>query len=202
MKIETEKLKKLAKTLKELRIQNNLSFREVGKLSGVDISTISRLEEAKGYRINALILGKLAKVYNVNPVSLLKIIGYINDNDVNQYLNIAKRETDSISNNEIEILNENNNSYYPKKFIKLPGLNECKAVEINNRIFLYTETCLYNNELGIFNINNKIVAAFYYILNDAAALKDFFTDSVSMTKENSLLILGKVKAVVDLSVNK
>ena len=90
MKIETEKLKKLGKTLKELRIQNNLSFRDVDKLTGIDISTISRLEEAKGYRINALILNKLAKAYNVNPVSLLKIIDYVNEDDINQYLNITK----------------------------------------------------------------------------------------------------------------
>ena len=198
MKIETEKLKKLGKTLKELRIQNNLSFRDVDKLTGIDISTISRLEEAKGYRINALILNKLAKAYKVNPVSLLKIIDYVNEDDINQYLNITKSETSSINNNEIEILNENNSSYFPKKFIKLPDFPECKAVKINNRIFLYDDASPDNNDLGIFCIDNKIIVAFYYCLDDTITLKDFFTDFVSMTKKGSLSIFGKIKGIVDL----
>ena len=199
MKIDTEKLKKLGKTLKELRIQNNLSFRDVDKLTGVDISTISRLEEAKGHRINALILNKLAKVYNVNPVSLLMIIDYVSKDDINQYLDITESEASSINNNEIEIMNENNNSYYPKKFLKLPDINNCKAVKINSRIFLYDDTYPDNNDLGIFRINDKIIPAFYYSLDDTVTLKDFFTGVISMRKKDSLSILGKIKSIVDIS---
>lgn len=202
MKIETEKLKKLAKTLRELRIQNNLSFREVDRLTGIDVSTISRLEDAKGYRINPLILTRLAKVYNVNPVSLLKIIDYVSDKDINQYVKITEDENNSINNNEIEILNENNSSYYPKKFMKLPGISGCKALEINSRIFLYNDDCLCNNELGIFYINDKTIVAFYYSLDNIVTLKHFFTDSVSMIKKDSFSILGKIKCIINLSVNK
>ena len=200
MKIETEKLKKLGKTLKELRIQNNLSFREVDKLTGVDISTISRLEEAKGHRINTLILNKLAKVYNVNPVSLLMIIDYVKENDIKQYLDITESEASSINNNEIEILNENNSSYYPKRFMKLPDITRCKAVKINNRIFLYDDSCPDNNDLGLFRINDKITVAFYYFLDDTVTFKDFFTDFIFMRKKDSFSIIGKIKSIVDISL--
>ena len=55
---------------------------------------------------------------------------------------------------------------------------------------------------NIFRINNKITVAFYYSLDDSITLKDFFTDFVSMTKKDSLSVLGKIKAIVDLSLSK
>ena len=196
-----DKLKKLGKTLRELRIQNKLSFREADRLSGVDISSISRLEEGKSNRFNFLTLNKLARAYKVNPLSLLKIIDYISEEDIKQYINIAENENISINNDEIEIFNERCSSYYPKKFIKIPDLNCDRAIEIENYIFLYDENCLdlNNNDLGIFNLNNKMTVAFYYCL-DNITLKNYFTEEISM--HESVEIIGKIKGFINLFYNK
>ena len=200
MKLETEKIKKLGQTLRELRKQNNLSFREADRISGVDVSTISRLEDGKGHRINLLILSKLIRAYNANPISLLKIIDYITDDDIYQYTNITQNEIGSINNNEIEVLNEYGKSYYPKNFIKIPALNGCKAIKINNYIFLYDDSCLYNDELGIFNIDNKIIIAFYYFFDGVTTLKDFFSNSISMSK--NIKPTGKIKGFLNFTFKK
>ena len=83
--------------------------------------------------------------------------------------------------------------------MKLPDINNCKAVKINSRIFLYDDTYPDNNDLGIFRINDKLIPAFYYSLDDTVTLKDFFTGVISMRKKDSLSILGKIKSIVDIS---
>lgn len=196
-----DKFKKLGKTLRELRILNKLSFRETDRLSGVDISTISRLEEGKVNRINPFTLNKLAKAYKTNPLHLFRIIDCISEEDIKQYINVAKNENTSVHNNEIEVFNEYCNSYYPKKFIKVPGV-ECNAIEIKNHIFLYDNNCvdLINDDLGLFDFNNEIVIAFHYYLNNITTLKNYFTEKVSMHED--IKIIGKVKGLINLSYSK
>lgn len=189
-----EKLKKLGRALKELRIQNNLSFRDADRLSGVDISSISRLEEGKTRRINPLTLNKLARTYKTNPLTLLKIIDYVSDEDIIEYNQLFNHEISSANNNEIEVLNQYQHSYFPKKFIKVPSLDNYKAIEVHNHIFLYNDNCLYNDDLGLFSIDNEFFVAFYYTLENVISIKDYFTNSVSMF--TNIEIIGKIQGIL------
>ena len=84
--------------------------------------------------------------------------------------------------------------------MKLTDITKCKAVKINNRIFLYDDSCPDNNDLGLFRINDKITVAFYYFLDDTVTFKDFFTDFIFMRKKDSFSIIGKIKSIVDISL--
>lgn len=197
---DEEKTKKFGKTLRELREMNNLSYRDVTRLSGVDSSTLSRLEEGHTFKINVLTIKSLAKLYKVNLLKLLKIIDYVSDEDISEYINISNSETKAIENNEIEILNEKGNPTLPKKFLKLPfENNEYKAVEFNNHFFIFNNSDLHNNDLGIFFIKKQIFIAYYYSLDNIITFKDYFSNDISMYKKDEFIIFGNVKTIIDFS---
>ena len=79
--IDKTKTIEFGKILKQYRNRNNYTFRDIHTLTGIDSSTISRLEDGKILRINSLVVTALAKLYNINPIIFLNIIGYIQDED-------------------------------------------------------------------------------------------------------------------------
>lgn len=200
--IDNIKAKQFGNALRQLRIEKDLSFRDVDRLSGVDISTINRLEEGRILRLNVKHLNAIAKAYDVNPLSLLKIIDYVNDEDIQNYVKLNNFQQSAYKNKEIEVFNHKGDSYYPKKFIKLPYDVQYKAIEYNEYIFLYSSDKLSYDDLGIFFYNNKVLIAYYHCLNDVLSLKDFFSDSTQMFYKNDIEIWGKIETFIKFSINK
>ena len=200
--IDNIKAKQFGNALRQLRIEKELSFRDVDRISNVDIATISRLEEGNIQRLNVHVLNALAKTYGVNPLSLLKIIDYIYDEDIQDYIKLNNFQQSAYKNKEIEVFNLNGDSYYPKKFIKLPYEVQYKAIEYNEHIFLYSSDKLSYDDLGLFFYNNKILVAYYHCLNDVLSLKDFFSESTKMFYKNDIDIRGKIQTFINFSTNK
>ena len=67
---------KIGLYLKELRLKNNLTTKQVEVKTGISNSYISLIERNKR-RPSAEILGKLAKAYQVKAEDLLRLIGYL-----------------------------------------------------------------------------------------------------------------------------
>ncbi|MBD3342427.1 MAG: helix-turn-helix domain-containing protein [Candidatus Lokiarchaeota archaeon] len=65
--------------LKNLRIKNELTLREVEEKSGISFSYISQLEKGSKVRPHPDILKKLAVVYHVPYITLLEQAGYIQE---------------------------------------------------------------------------------------------------------------------------
>lgn len=193
--------------MRELREKNDFSYKDTSNLSGVDASTLSRLEEGQTSKVNVMVINSLAKVYRVNPILLLKIIDYVSDEDILEYIKISNTETKAIENKEIEVLNAKGNFNYPKKFLKLSvenikNVQDYKSIEFNNHIFLYDNSNLNNNDVGIFFINDKITIAYYYFLDSTITLKDYFSSELSMHHKKNLNIFGNIKTIIDFSKNK
>ena len=64
----------------------------------------------------------------------------------------------------------------------------------NNYIFLYNDNCLYNDDLGLFSIDNEFIVAFYYTLGNVITIKDYFTNSVSML--TNVEIIGNIQGIL------
>ena len=68
--------------LRTLRLEQKLSLREAEKLSGVSNSYLGLIERGQRPIPGADILKKLAPVYDVPARDLMKVAGYLKDEDV------------------------------------------------------------------------------------------------------------------------
>ena len=77
------KLKRLGEQLRKLRQDSTFSLNDVYQKTGIHDSVLSHIE--KGETQNPATLKKLARLYNVNVISLYLLCGYLNENDLTQY---------------------------------------------------------------------------------------------------------------------
>lgn len=68
----------LSDYLKDVRIKNNLSQRELARRAGVDNAMISRIEKGTIKKPSYKILKQISEVLNINIIELLKIAKYNN----------------------------------------------------------------------------------------------------------------------------
>lgn len=93
--------------IETLRNKKGLSMRELGNLSGVSHSEISRIESGERVKPTAKILGKLSPHLSISNEKLLAVAGYIPRHeimaahDLSSYTNIT-REMQSMIREEVE----------------------------------------------------------------------------------------------------
>ena len=75
----------LGSYLKEARIKNNLSLKEVKNLCGVTDSKLSRVERGQKEQLYPDDLKKLAELYKLNTVELFIAAGCISKSDLADY---------------------------------------------------------------------------------------------------------------------
>ena len=204
--IDRTKTVRLGKILKRFRNTNNYTFKDVYTQTGIDPATISRLEDGKIFRINPLIITALAKLYNVNPLIFLNIIGYVQDKDVFNYCKIINTEKSFYENSFIEILDSfsitSDSEIHLKEFMNLPFLDkQDKAFKKDNFIFVYNnKNELSQEDLGIFSYNNSIIVAFYYSNENTVSLYNYFTKKISIHSKNDIEIIGRIVTIIDHSL--
>lgn len=205
--IDEHKTKKLGKILRKYRTKNNYTLKDIYDKTQIDPSTITRLENGTIYRINSLILTSLARLYNINPVNLLNIIGYIDDEDILEY-STEIQQINSPNNNLIEIFEAESilsETKDIKEFLNLPFLNSnsCRAYKENNFIFVYSNTSTIKQEdLGIFAAKNNIIVAYFYYNETTVSLQDYFTNKNLLYLKKEINIIGRIEAIIDYSMYK
>lgn len=83
-------MNELREYLHLLRTQHNLSLNDVANETHIANSTLSRFEQGKQKRLSAYCLKLLAKLYNINTIDLFKMAGYLDDADLNSYIQVFK----------------------------------------------------------------------------------------------------------------
>ena len=205
--IDEHKTKKLGKILRKYRTKNNYTLKDIYDKTQIDPSTITRLENGTIYRINSLILTSLARLYNINPVSLLNIIGYIDDKDILKY-STEIQQINSPNNNLVEIFESESmfsETRDMKEFLNLPFLNNnsYRAYKKNNFIFVYSNTQTIEQEaLGIFAAKNLIIVAYFYYNETTVSLQDYFTNKNLLYLKNEINIIGRIESIIDYSMYK
>ncbi|MGM0776960.1 MAG: helix-turn-helix domain-containing protein [Bacillota bacterium] len=109
-------MSKIGTLLRQLRVENNLSYREASELSGLSHSYIRYIEIGKRPGSDTPIsptpdtLKALAKAYKYDYDELLKAAGYLDDNkeeksdDEKKKANVAFHDFDNLTQEEIEYL--------------------------------------------------------------------------------------------------
>ena len=62
--------------IRNKRLQKNIGLREMAELLKISPAYLSNLESGKHSMTNPLLLKKISKILNVDPLKLFKIIGY------------------------------------------------------------------------------------------------------------------------------
>lgn len=78
-------MKRLGEQLKKLRQDSTLSLNDVYKKTGIHDSVLSHIENGETQNPSPTTLKKLARLYNVNVISLFLLCGYLDENDLTQY---------------------------------------------------------------------------------------------------------------------
>lgn len=85
-----ESMDELRKYLHLLRKQRNLSLKDVAIKTHIANSTLSRFEKGTQKRLSAYCLKSLAKLYDISTIELFKIAGYLDDSDLDSYIQVFK----------------------------------------------------------------------------------------------------------------
>lgn len=78
-------MNKLGEYLLHLRVERNYSLKYIQEQTGVTDSQQSRIERGITSDISPISLKKLSNFYDISFIELLKMAGYINDKDLEQY---------------------------------------------------------------------------------------------------------------------
>ncbi|MDE7330992.1 MAG: helix-turn-helix domain-containing protein [Lachnospiraceae bacterium] len=87
----------LGQYLKTMRIQNNLSTRDVEKETGITISQLSRLECNITRNPSPKALKKLALFYNIKLTDLFQKAGYLGPEDIDAYMETCFKGIEKLS---------------------------------------------------------------------------------------------------------
>lgn len=71
-----------------LREQKNLSLKDVKDKTNIANSTLSRFEKGIQKRLSAYYLKLLAELYEINPIDLFKMAGYLDEKDLKSYTQV------------------------------------------------------------------------------------------------------------------
>ena len=200
---------KLGLFLKELRIKNNLTTKQVEMKTGISNSYISLIERDKR-KPSVEILHKLAKAYRVKTENLLRFMGYlppiqnkINFNQIPIYKIVAKEKAFFVS--------ENIEGYSPlppglencatKDFIAIRVKNKgmtCKGIEMDDILIIRKQSEVENDVIALISLNNEFAIKRIVKQNKHIILQSTNSDySPILVKEtDDFNIIGKVEWVM------
>ena len=200
---------KLGLFLKELRIKNNLTTKQVEVKTGISNSYISLIERDKR-KPSVEILHKLAKAYRIKTEDLLRFIGYlppiqnkINFNQIPIYNIVPKEKPFFIS--------ENIEGYSPlppglesctiKDFIAIRVKNKgmtCKRIEIGDILIIRKQSKVENEIIALISLNNELAIKRIIKQNKHIILQSTNSDycPVLVKESDDFKIIGKVEWVM------
>jgi repressor LexA len=195
--------------LKELRLKNNLTTKQVEVKTGISNSYISLIERDKR-KPSAEILSKLAKAYQVKAEDLLRLIGYLppiktkySFQQIPIY-NIATTKKPFLISENIEgysPLPPGLESYSTKDFFAIRVKNKnmtCKMVEIGDILIIRKQSKVGNGTIALISFNNEIAIKRIVKQNKHIILQSSNSDhSPILVKEtDNFNIIGKVEWVM------
>ncbi|GAI87315.1 unnamed protein product [marine sediment metagenome] len=200
---------KLGVFLKELRIKNNLTTKQVEVKTGISNSYISLIERDKR-KPSLEILHKLAKAYRIKTEDLLRFIGYlppiqnkINFNQIPIY-NIVPKE-------KLSFISENIEEYSPvppglenstiKDLIAIRVKNKgmtCKRIEIGDILIIRKQSEVENDVIALISLNNELAIKRIVKQNKHIILQSTNPDysPVLVKESDDFKIIGKVEWVM------
>ncbi|MBU4450626.1 MAG: LexA family transcriptional regulator [Actinobacteria bacterium] len=159
---------KIGLYLKELRLKNNLTTKQVEVKTGISNSYISLIERNKR-KPSAEILSKLAKAYQVKAEDLLRLIGYLPPIIKTKYgfqqipiYNIAAIKKPFLISENIEgysPLPPGLESYSTKDFfaIRVKDKNmTCKRIEEGDILIIKKQSKIEKGAIALISLNNEI----------------------------------------------
>lgn len=83
----SDKWLELGNLIRKRRLEKNLSIRDVKNIYNFDAGYLSKIENGKRENINVETLKLIAKILDISYIELYKIVGYIDDEAISEYIN-------------------------------------------------------------------------------------------------------------------
>ena len=221
MKLSNNSVIRLGKILKNSREEHNFSLEQVRiRLENLGIkvnrSDIQRVENAERKVPNAILIKNLCKVYNLDVIKLFKEIDYLDDDVLKSNLSIDAEELrhpapkgkiqvpvyDSVSagaglepNPEpVDYMYLSEDEAQDCVIINVHGDSMEPTIQNGASIMLKKGAEVYNNEIGVFIVNNEAVVKRHKIFNAGHYL---FSDNTAyptreIRDEDDVKVCGKV----------
>jgi len=200
---------KIGLYLKELRLKNNLTTKQVEVKTEISNSYISLIERNKR-KPSVKILNKLAKAYGVKTEDLLRFMGYLPpiQNKVNlkqiPIYNIVSTEKHSFVSENIEgysPLPPSLKTYSIKDFFAIRVKNKsitCKRIEEGDILIIRKQSYVENGTIALISFNNEIALKRIIKQNKYVILQNTNLEhSPILVKEtDNFNIIGKVEWVI------
>jgi SOS-response transcriptional repressor LexA len=200
---------KLGLFLKELRIKNKLTTKQVEVKTGISNSYISLIERNKR-KPSVEILHKLAKAYRVKTEDLLRFIGYlppiqnkINFNQIPIYNIVPKQKLFFVSENieGYSPLPPGLESCTTKDFIAIRVKNKSmtyKRIEIGDILIIRKQSEVENEIIALISLNNELAIKGIIKQNKHIILQSTNSDycPVLVKESDDFKIIGKVEWVM------
>jgi len=195
--------------LKEIRLKNNLTTKQVEVKTSISNSYISLIERDKR-KPSAEILSKLAKAYQVKAEDLLRLIGYLPPIKIKYSFqqipiyNIATTKKPFLISENIEgysLLPPGLESYSTKDFfaIRVKDKNmTCKRVEEGDIVIIRKQNEVEKGAIALISLNNEIaikrvVKQDKHIILQSTDLEHL---SILVKETDDFSIIGKVEWVI------
>lgn len=104
--IDDDKLIEFGNYLKKLRFENGYTLEFLQSKTNINIADLNRIENAGRKKINPFHLIALSKIYKINVLKFYEMIGYIDNEDLNDY-----HKKEAIEKNIAEIFDDIRNDY-------------------------------------------------------------------------------------------
>lgn len=205
-----DKYIEIGKKLKSSREQNQLTIKDVSKMVGLSVSTISRYENGLVANMNTPTLQMLSEIYNVNILWLLGKSDSRHDqikttksiNSVPLIGTIAAG-TPILAEENIERYFNIDSSIKADFCLRIKGDSMINAgINNNDIVFIRQQPTLEIGEIGAIQIGEEATLKRFYRTNDSIILQPANSDYLPQiyTEENDIKILGKL--VATLHINK
>lgn len=186
-------------TLKDLRLNKNLSIQELSDSTKIDVGSLHKLEYGLIKKVNPLMLIKLADFYNINVLIFFTQLGYINNSQIYEYYNSTSEIETSLSIPLFNSINEIDkfNKKIDRK-INLPFADSDSNLYYSFLwendtviIFKYVKT-LKENELGIFKLGKEYIISKYIEKKGFVFFHNQINNSFYVEEKEKVSIIGKV----------
>jgi len=197
---------KIGAYLKELRLKNNLTTKQIEVKTGISNSYISLIERNKR-KPSAEILNKLAKAYRVKTEDLLRFIGYlppiqnkVNINQIPIYNIVSTKKPFLISENveRYSPLPPGLENYSTKDLFAIRAKDKNmtgKSIKEDDILIIKKQSGVENGTIALISLNNKITIKRIIKQNNYIILQSINLEhSPILVKEtDNFNIIGKVE---------
>lgn len=204
-----DKYIEIGKKLKSSREQNQLTIKDVSKMVGLSVSTISRYENGLVANMNTPTLQMLSEIYNVNILWLLGKSDSRHDqikttksiNSVPLIGTIAAG-TPILAEENIERYFNIDSSIKADFCLRIKGDSMINAgINNNDIVFIRQQPTLEIGEIGAIQIGEEATLKRFYRTNDSIILQGANSRYLPQvyTSESDVKVLGKLVATLHMN---